>query len=160
MFRNGANPFSGCHQCNMPPALTYSDDDGDGNDGLFTPKEYKQNTRVNKTNGAGRATRANTALNSKPGTLTSATAPTGDLYNDEDDEEEEYEDEDDEDADPDSGGFLSKPKLPAHQYASRSLSDITRKYACCEIIAGCSCTLLLVQDGSPATDRASFFSLP
>lgn len=144
----------------MPPALVYSDDDGDGDGGLFAAKEYKQSTRGNVTNGAGRTTRANTALNSKAGTALSFTAPAGDLYNDEDDEEEEYEDDDDETADPDSGGFSSKPKLPSHQYASRSLADITRKYACCEIFASCSDTLLTMEMDSLATNRASFFSLP
>ena len=115
----------------MPPALTYSGDDGEEDDGTFAPKEYKLNIRGNMTNGAGRTTRAKTASRSKPATamsLTGANAPTGDLYNDEDDdEEEEYEDEDDETAELESGGFLSKQKLPSHQYASRSLSDITRE---------------------------------
>ena len=131
----------------MPPALTYSDDDGAGDDGLFAAKEYKPSTQGNISNGAGRTTRANTASNNKPGTalaLTGAAAPIGNLYNDEDDDEEEYEDDDDDTADPDSGSFLSKPKLPTHQYASRSLSDITRKYSCYEILAGCSYPLCWV----------------
>lgn len=116
----------------MPPALLYSDDDGEGDDGLYTPKERKSRARGLATNGAGRTTRASTASTKAPQTapgLASVAAPTGDLYNEEEDEEEEYEDDDDDTADADSGGFQSKPKLPSHQHASRSLSDITRMYA-------------------------------
>lgn len=119
----------------MPPALMYSDDDGDGDDGVFVQRERKFSARGNASNGTGRITRANTALTKAPQTalgLANAAAPASDLYNEEDDEEEDYEDEDDDDADRDAGGFLSKPKLPSHQYASRSLTDITRKGACCK----------------------------
>ena len=131
----------------MPPALVYSDDGGDGDDGLFAPKERKSRAQGNATNGVGRTTRASVASTKDPQTalgLASAAAGAGDLYYDEDDEEQEYEDDDDETADAETGGFSSKPKLPSHEVASRSLSDIIRKHACCEPVAGDSYTLSFV----------------
>ncbi len=124
----------------MPPALIHSDDDEDVADGddLFVLKEPRQNRRRNEgawkalaTSGV-RATRANTELQRNPEAAVSlaiANEANGNAYiEDEDDEEEEEDDDDDgESANPKFRGFLSKPKLPPHRYASRSLSDITRK---------------------------------
>lgn len=85
-------------------------------------------------NGIERRTRAKAALPTRPEvalTQGGADGPNGGPDNDQEDEEgeeEEYEDDDSEDGD--TSGFLSKPKLPPHQFASRSLFDITRKCTC------------------------------
>ncbi len=127
----------------MPPALIPPDDGEDGADGdaTFVIKEPRQSRRRNEgarkafaTNGV-RATRANTELQKNPEAAVSlaiANETNGNGYHDDDDDDEEEEEEednsdDDEITDPKFRGYLSKPKLPQHQSASRSLSDITRE---------------------------------
>lgn len=121
----------------MPPALAQSDDDREtaASDGPLVTKARRQSTRSNGAsiiNGTERRTRANAAKPERALALASANGPDGELNNgDEEEEEEEYEDGDSEDEE--TAGFLSKPKLPPHQFASRSLFEIVGKYACCEV---------------------------
>ncbi|KAI9878155.1 MAG: hypothetical protein M1830_001762 [Pleopsidium flavum] len=124
----------------MPPALAPSDDDREtaNSNGLSVTNARRLSTRSTGhsresfTNDTARKTRANTALTSKPETalaLASANVPDDELNNDNDDEEEEEEDYEDGDSeDEETSGFLSKPKLPPHQFASRSLFDIVQNF--------------------------------